>query len=637
MPRSAMATIDKKADTHRAVLGAFMEKFRLAGPRELVLIQPPLVPGNVFDVNTARRGGYFNFPPMGLLYIAAAAREVAPDIKIHLIDLNQELLRLSNDDENFQYLVWQDLVREAITSCAAPIVGITYMFGTTKSCFKEVSDFVRREFPNLAVMTGGVQAPYDYQEILRDGLCDIVFRKESETQFAAMLRNCLAGSAAEIPVGAAVLHDGEVYEFGTAPSEVPMDFDITGVYDLIDIASYNRYGSLGPFSRYVGSDKPFATALSNRGCRARCTFCTVRNFNGFGIRQRTVQNVIDEIKFLVQEKGIRYIDWLDDDLLWDPKRAVELFKGIAEQVPGLEWTAQNGLIAVAIDDDVMEWMVKSGLKAFKIGIESGNEEMLHVIKKPTTKPKLRVKRKLFAKYPEVLVSANFIIGFPNETFGQMMDSFDFACELEYDWSSFYICQPLKGTDMFSVFQSLGDSRTEEEGYSKLLNPARAVDRGEFGYNFDPNAPVLRTGWDVFSLPEDVVPDREQQKEIWFAFNFVCNFLRNLNFKPGGNLSKLIHWLESIHAGYPYDASMAATLAHVYRSAGDRAKADHYRDRFITLAEESPYWRDRANQFPEMFVLAGITQAPAWLRAEIPATLDRDIEKLYRRRKPKIVA
>ncbi len=43
MPRSAMATIDKKADTHRAVLGAFMEKFRLAGPRELVLIQPPLV------------------------------------------------------------------------------------------------------------------------------------------------------------------------------------------------------------------------------------------------------------------------------------------------------------------------------------------------------------------------------------------------------------------------------------------------------------------------------------------------------------------------------------------------------------------------------------------------------------------
>ncbi|MHB1207658.1 MAG: B12-binding domain-containing radical SAM protein, partial [Rhodospirillaceae bacterium] len=405
------------------------------------------------------------------------------------------------------------------------------------------------------------------------------------------------------------------------------DWDITKAYDLIDITNYSRAGSLGPFSRYVGADKPFATVLSNRGCRARCTFCTVRNFNGFGIRQRDVQSVIDEIKYLYDHKGIRNLDWLDDDLLWDPKRTVALFKGLAEQVPGLEWTAQNGLIAVAIDEDIMEWMVKSGLKAFKIGIESGNDEMLHAIKKPTTKAKLRVKRKLFAKYPEVLVSANFIIGFPNEKFSQMMDSFNFGCELQYDWSSFFICQPLKGTDMFSVFQSMGDDRTQDEGYSKLLNPARAAERGEFGYRFGSGENVIRAGWDVFTLPDDVVPNMEQQKEIWFTFNFVCNFLRNHNFKNPTNPEKMVHWFESIHSGYPHDASMAATLVYANKIANNKERVDYYRARFLDLVEGSGYWKSRVEQFPEMLMLADVAKRPAWFTGEMPTSLDRDIEKM----------
>ena len=153
-----------------------------------------------------------------------------------------------------------------------------------------------------------------------------------------------------------------------------MDWDLRPFYSLIDIESYYKYGSLGAFSRYGGADKSFATVLSKRGCRARCTFCTVRNFNGFGIRERPVQSVIDEIKFLIREKGIKQIDWLDDDLLWNPKGSVELFKGLASQIPELEWTCSNGLIAVAITEDIMHWMVQSGMTAFKIGIESGNDE-----------------------------------------------------------------------------------------------------------------------------------------------------------------------------------------------------------------------------------------------------------------------
>ncbi len=610
------------ADVARAAFARFATRRSLSRPSELVLIQPALVPAQFFDVATARRGGYYNFPPAGLLYLAAAARAADPDLKIDIIDINHELLKAAQHDD-FEYGRWRELVRERLRKCRDPHVAVTYMFGTTKPCFIDVTDFIREEFPGIPILSGGVQATYDYKEILRQGNCDIVARREGEQQLMNYLK-ALAGDQAAVPEGMAFIEDGEVVELGVPHENNGVEWNVRPFYDMIKVEEYHRYGGLGAFSRYVGEDKAYATVLATRGCRARCTFCTVRNFNGFGLRQRTVQDVIDELKYLVQERGIRYIDWLDDDLLWDPKRTIELFKGIAEQIPNFEWTASNGVIAVAIDEDVMKWMVASGLRAFKIGIESGNDAMLKTIKKPTTKMKLRERAKLFAKYPEVLLSTNFIIGFPDETFSQMMDTYNFGVELRSDWASFYICQPLKGTDMFSVFQSLGDERTTEERYDKTINPGRSAERGEFGYKFGRERNALLVGWDIFNIPLDSKPDLEQQKEIWFTFNLVANFLNNPNFEPGRNVAKIARWIESIHDGYPYDASMAAALANAYELMGNTSRRDHHREEFLRLTEASRYWQNRVAQFPELLKLAHVDVAPAWFSGPIPTSLVRSV-------------
>lgn len=609
-------------DQRRDAFGQFLAARSITRPKELVLIQPPLVPERFFDVTTARDGGYYNFPPAGLLYLAAAAKESAPDLKIRIIDLNHEVLKAAHR-EDFDYGLWRRKVREALRQCENPHVALTYMFGTTKPCFVETAELIREEFPTVPLLSGGVQATFDYKEILENGLCDIVARREGEIQLQSYLR-ALGGDSNIVPAGMTFLLDGEVIELGSPLADTSTNWDIRPFYDLIDIENYYRFGGLGAFSRYVGEEKRYSTVLAARGCRARCTFCTVRNFNGFGLRQRTVQDVIDEIKYLIDEKGINYIDWLDDDLLWDPKRTVALFKGIAEQIPDFEWTASNGLIAVAITEEIMEWMVKSGLQAFKIGVESGNEKMLKTIKKPTTKPKLRDKAKLIAKYPEVLFSINFIIGFPNETFSQMMDTYNFACELASDWSSFYICQPLKGTEIFSAFESLGDERTEEERYDKTINPGRSSERGEFGYKFVDDQSQILTGWKVFEIPYDVVPSLEQQKEIWFSFNLVANFLDNPNFRPGGNVAKIARWIEAIHDGYPYDASMTAALVHSYFLLENLEKFQHYRQKFVQLTSESQYWQRRIHQFPELLVLAHVENPQPWFQGSMPTSLVREI-------------
>lgn len=585
---------DEAAAAYRALLRAFPVR----PPRELILVNPQLVPEESFDPVIARNKGYYAFPPVGLLYIAAVAREVFPDLTLHVIDLNYEMLR-RGQQEGFVYAFWKDLLREILDGCRAPFLGVTCMFGATKPVFLAIARWLREAYPEVPILAGGVQATYDFEELLSLKHCDVLFRREAEQQFKAFLEGCKDPDTAPLPLGLAFRHNGQVFELGHPDTSPPIEWDLRPFYKFIDLENYHQVGSLAAFSRFNGADKPFATVLTNRGCRAHCTFCTVRDFNGKGVRGRTPQNVIDEVKYLVREKGIRQIDWLDDDLLWDPERTLALFKGLAEQVPELEWISNNGLIAAAISEDIMEWMVRSGLKAFKIGIESGNDQILKVVQKPTTKPKLRIKRRLFRKYPEVFVSANFIIGFPNETFGQMMDSYDFACELEWDWSSYYICQPLKGTEMFSVFQALGDDRCEEEGYDKTLNPGRSASRGEFGYQFQAGGSPVLTGRDVFDLPRGLVPGREQMKEIWFTFNLVTNFLTNHNFQPGGRPEKLVRWFESIAYAYPYDASMVAALARGYGLMGDGTRFKEHRDRFHAILGESAYWRQRIREFPEL--------------------------------------
>ncbi len=583
--------------------GEFLGSLKIRVPKELVLINPPLVPEDAFDVAIARNRGYYAFPPNGLLYLCAVARKVLPDIRLKVIDLNYELLRRARSDD-FTYGVWRDILRRELSDCDAPHVGVTCMFGATKVGFLEVTKWLRAEYPEVPILCGGVQATYDFKELLGAGACDIVVRREGELQFEAFLERCKDPNSAALPTGAAFRHERRIFELGEAAGEASADWDIRPYYELIDVSRYHEVGSLAAFSRFNGADKPFATVLTRRGCRARCTFCTVRDFNGFGVRERPVQSVVDEITYLVRERGIRQIDWLDDDLLWNASGALELFNRLATEVPELEWICNNGLIAAAISDDIMDGMVRSGMKAFKIGIETGNDEMLHAVKKPTTKVKLRIRRHLFRKYPEVFVSANFILGFPRETFAQMLDTYRFANELQWDWSSFYICQPLKGTEMFSVWQSMGDERCDVESYDKTLNPGRAAARGEFGYKFKAGEehPIL-SGRDVFKISPETAPDSEQLKEIWFTFNLVANFLNNPNFLPGGNPAKIVRWFESIAHAYPYDASMAAALARGYRMLGDEGRFAANHEKFHAIVRESSYWRRRLQEFPELERLA----------------------------------
>jgi len=604
-------------------------------------ISPPLIPEKAFDLQVARNSGYFNMPPIGPMYLCASIDTLGLEgVETTVIDLNNLLLKNANTSSDFHYNSWTEALNLHEERDRQLVFLVSYMFGTTKECYINTVNYLRARYPRCLIVTGGVQATFDKDEILTSGHADIASLHEGELQiqFLALLLTKLASESdlnsfleskqgLEPPGGLCFKLNNDIIESGVPTQPVEFDWDISKFYDQILIGDYNKYGGIGPFSKFVesltGRRHKYSTILTKRGCRANCAFCTVRTFNGKGLRFRSINSVTSEIDYLYK-KGITYIDFLDDDLLNNEKHMIQLFNEISVKFPDLVWTTGNGLIGVAITEKLMEAMSNSGLKAFKIGVESGNSQVIKNIRKPTTLWRLLEKSELIRKYPHIFFSANFIVGFPEETFSQMMDSFIFARRLASDWASFYVCQPLKGTDLYSSFQNLMDPRATNESYDKVINPGRSAARGEFAYSEGKTlVNSLNADWSIFDLPANAVFTTDEHNEIWFTFNLVANFLDNPAFRSRVSSEKLYHWLKAIQTNYPYDASMSAALTHICHIIQKQNEFIHYQQLTTDIISRSTYWQFRASCFPEILTLAHILPTdplPVKLGLTVPTKL-----------------
>ncbi|MBO6518904.1 MAG: radical SAM protein [Rhodospirillales bacterium] len=562
---------------------------------EVVLIQVPQFPLDMLESSTARGRGYFAYPPQNLLYLSAIFRELG--LTTRIVDLNYAVLRAALDGDDPEQ-AWQALADEAFADDSSPLICMSLMFDSTSSSFDKVLNYVRKLRPQSCIMAGGVAATAEPEKLLYDGV-DFVFSHEGESaldRFYAYVR----GQSDQLPINLSLLDAGGNFVQTNQEQGSPVEFDIRSEYKKIPIKRYHEVGCLSNFSRMIGTDVPYATIISRRGCRARCSFCGVRNFNGKGVRVRSTGDVIAEMRHLYDNYDIRHFDWLDDDLLYDRDGIVELFHAMAENLPEATWAANNGVIAAAVTPEILEAMQASRCIGFKIGLESGNPNVLKDVHKPTNLKKFFEFSDLARDYPTMYMAVNFIMGFPGEQVSQMMDSFSAAVRGNLDWNNFYLYQHLKNTELFIAHGSMGGGDAEDKARTNSqpmssLNPVR----GGMFRNDDEKTNVL-SGYDVIEYAGDHTPTREQLKEIWFTFNFVANFLNTpaIDTDQEERLRNGIQWLEALSRSYPDDPSMTALLYYLHARLGELSKEElaglqkRSRDAF----RASDYWQRRDAEF-----------------------------------------
>jgi radical SAM superfamily enzyme YgiQ (UPF0313 family) len=570
----------------------YCRSLRVAGGRvsRVLLLQIPQILLDAFNRDVALRRGYYIFPPTGLQCLYEATRH--RDLEFRILDLNYEILRHVHEDSDFSHEDWPKILEKTLAEFQPHIVGVSCLFDVGINPMLTALRVIREHTKAVAI-GGGVIATYEWKRLLGPGLCHFVVEGEGENKLNVLLDN-LTDQNLETPISSGIHFrpDDMLLETAGPPDNIVCKGDMVASYGLVPIEKYFQYGSLNPFSRMKSVEiHPFAAIQLARGCRAACTFCAVRDFMGKGVRARPAADVLGEMEFLIEKRGVRHFEWLDDDLMFYKSEVQSILKGIIAKRWSITWSANNGLIAASLDAETLGLMRDSGCIGFKIGIETGNPEMLRKVRKPAKHEKLLVLSSLLDATPEIFVGGNFIVGLPEETFGQMMDSFRFALLVDLDWAAFTVCQVIRGASAFNESGEYFEEQMKSEG-RKIANfiPARQSRDGVVD-----GAPDELDGMAIFTLSLDTVPSAEQVKEIWFAFNLIVNFVHNKNLRPGGRPEKFIAWVETAQRAYPTNPYMSLFLALAFVLDGDATQAETLRGKTATLLDDL-YWQKKFSQY-----------------------------------------
>jgi radical SAM superfamily enzyme YgiQ (UPF0313 family) len=517
---------------------------KLVPVKRILLVNPPDVDASLFDYATAKRGRANNYPAYGLGVLARHLLDHHYEARI--LNLNHELLKIVVESQGeFDYdLQWQCVLRSYIEHFKPDLIGITCLFSVTGTSLINVCKFIRT-MSEVPIAIGGVHVTHDVDQILRDTGADFAFLNESEKAFLRFLEVC-NGSDKEL--AQVITQEGEKFPLKLMPEGC--DLDVIPPFEMMDVENHSLYGTLGSWYGFKYKDTRIATALSNRGCRAHCSFCNVRSFNGVGVRQRSIDSVIEELTRL-RDRGVGHIIWLDDDLLMREDRAIGLFDAMVKKNLNMTWDATNGVIAASLKDDVVAAAAASGCIGLALGIESGNEQILRSIKKPGTPRIFRRAAAVLENYPQINVRALLIIGFPNETVGQMMDTINLCEEMNLDWHNIAILQPWKNTPIYDAMVDQG-LLGEEEGKLKgdvspyQLGPysrQRAVEQGKIQQS---HYGEKKGGEGLVDFSDFArVPKTAELDDIWFYFNVRLNFERLFRETRQIKLQQQLTWLEYV--------------------------------------------------------------------------------------------
>jgi len=214
-----------------------------------------------------------------------------------------------------------------------------------------------------------------------------------------------------------------------------------------------------PIRRDLIKHNPFLGAIqTTRGCSNRCEFCAISSFCEHGVKQRPIENVIEEL----EQMGNRVFIIHDPHLTTNRKYAKKLFKEMIKHKINKKWVA-NGTTNVLLkaDKEFLELARKSGCAEWFVGFESISQAALNGIKK--THNKVEDFEKMIKRVHNhgMTVQGGIIFGFDEDT----PDIFDTTLqkinELDIDVVEINILTPYPGTPLFDRLDKAGRIFTKD--------------------------------------------------------------------------------------------------------------------------------------------------------------------------------
>jgi len=186
---------------------------------------------------------------------------------------------------------------------------------------------------------------------------------------------------------------------------------------------------------------PYISFYTGRGCKSRCTFCLwPQTVGGHRYRTRSVGHVIDEIRWAKAAfPKVKEFFFDDDTFTDDAPRAEAIARELGKL--GVMWSCNA---KANVRRSTLKIMRDNGLRLLLVGYETGNQQILHNIKKGML---VEVAKRFTKDCHElgIVIHGTFIMGLPGESAETIRETIEFAKEINPHTIQVSLAAPYPGT------------------------------------------------------------------------------------------------------------------------------------------------------------------------------------------------
>jgi len=359
------------------------------------------------------------FPPLGLMYIAAAAEKAGFSVTF------EDFFVSRNKPAHFDFQHY-DVV--GITSDTRRFPGALEIARSAKQ-------------QGCTVVMGGPHPAFVDEDVLKKKYADFIVKGEGEITFPELLSTIRDRGDFSRVKGIRYLDRGEVVRTGDRELIEDLDSLPFPARHLVDMNLYKRFGI-----RY-GGKRSVAVLSTSRGCPNECSFCVSPQLYGRRWRSRSPGSVVAEIEDVYHNYGFRAVAFCDDNFTVSPKRVKEICSLIIEKKLDVWWWSLSSTGTLVRNEDMVEMMAQSGAKTVYIGVESPNPDTLKEFNK-NVKADTASRAVALLKRHNIEVFASYILGGINDDVKAILRTMRFARSLDTSVAQFSILTPYPGTLLF---------------------------------------------------------------------------------------------------------------------------------------------------------------------------------------------
>lgn len=296
-----------------------------------------------------------------------------------------------------------------------------------------------RQFLDIPIIAGGLHPTFSPENVLENPGFDYVCLGEGEGALLDLMNAMERGET---------INSGDIDNIWVRGGERP---NLRPPFEPLD--------SLPFMARDMLSEQHGVTHMvTQRGCPFLCTYCAARKFNDlyggtslYG-RRRSLENVLEEIRHLVETRPVSYITFLDDTFTLSPTwitKFCDLYKEEFKIPFSVHARAET------VNAKILKSLADAGCLHITYGVESGSERVRKDIMKRMVTNERLLKAFQMTRDVGIIVTANYILGTPGETREEVLETMALHQQLQPDDFGYFVFYPYPGTSLFQVCKEKG--------------------------------------------------------------------------------------------------------------------------------------------------------------------------------------